>query len=41
VAGAAIQNPRTPDLGLRADRAGNRVIDAARTYVRAAQATLD
>jgi hypothetical protein len=41
VAGAAIQNPRTPDLGPRADRAGNRVIDAARTYVRAAQAALD
>jgi hypothetical protein len=41
VAGVAIENPHTPGLGQRANEAGNRVIEAANTYIRSAQAALD
>ncbi|HEY3062486.1 MAG TPA: hypothetical protein VGL99_26230 [Chloroflexota bacterium] len=40
VAGVAIENPHTPRLAERADSAGERVLLAVRTYVRAVQAAL-
>ena len=40
VAGVAIQNPHTPQLGQRADAAGHRVLQAVQTYLRAVDAAL-
>jgi hypothetical protein len=41
VAGLGLQQPAAPDLAPRANDAGTRVLDSARTYVLAAQALVD
>lgn len=41
IAGLAIQQPARPDLGVRANAAGEQVLDAVSTYVRAVAAALD